>query len=172
MSYNEDTINAIRDILIERNETIATAESVTAGHVQAALSMAMDASMFFQGGITTYNLVQKVRHLKIDPVEGERNNCVSQEVADVMAVEVSKNFSSTYGISVTGYASIVPECEAEGLFAFFSIAYKNVVVRNGKITPGEQKPFAVQVYYTNFVLEDLLTHLKSGTGKDLSASHV
>lgn len=33
MIYNEDTINAIKDIIIGKEETIAVAESGTAGHL-------------------------------------------------------------------------------------------------------------------------------------------
>src|ERR1700712_5984516 len=128
MIYNEETINAIKDILVDREETLAVAESVTAGHLQAAFSAGIDASKYFQGGITAYNIGQKARHLHIDPILGNKVNCVAVKIAHTMAIEVAKMFSSDYGIGITGYASIVPECEEEGLFAFFSLAYKQEVV--------------------------------------------
>lgn len=65
MLYNIDTLNKIKDFLIEGKQTLAVAESVTSGHLQAAFSAATLASKFFQGGITAYNIGQKSRHLFI-----------------------------------------------------------------------------------------------------------
>src|SRR5438128_2951542 len=148
MIYNEDTVNSIKDILVAREETIAAADSVTAGHLQAAFSSGIDASKFFQGGITAYNIGQKARHLHIDPILGEKVNCVAARIADTMAIEVGKMFSSDYGIGITGYASLVPETEKEGLFAFFSLAYKGEIVLADKLTSTEKLPYEVQVNYT------------------------
>ena len=155
MIYNEQVINSIKDILIERNESIAVAESVTAGHLQAALSAAMDASKFFQGGITTYNLGQKARHLHIDPILGENKNCVDRQIAETMAIEVAKMFSSNYGIGITGYASKVPEGEG-GLFAFYCIVHDGHVRKLERLTATEKLPFDVQVDYANQVVQSLL----------------
>ena len=55
MLYDEEVINQIKEWLTAHKQTIAVAESVTAGHLQAALSSAVEASKFFQGGITAYN---------------------------------------------------------------------------------------------------------------------
>lgn len=161
MIYNEEVINSIKDILVTREETIAAAESVTAGHLQAAFSAGIDASKYFQGGITAYNIGQKARHLHIDPILGEKVNCVAAKIADTMAMEVSKMFSSDYGIGITGYASIVPETEEEGLFAFFSLAYRGEIVLAHKLTSPEKKPFEVQVDYTQQVIKKVLEYLKA-----------
>ncbi|MDQ6814493.1 MAG: CinA family protein [Bacteroidota bacterium] len=133
MIYNEDAINSIKEILIEKEETISVAESVTAGHLQAAFSAGVDASKYFQGGITAYNIGQKARHLHIDPILGSKVNCVAAKIAHTMAVEVASMFSSDYGVGITGYASIVPESKEEGLFAYFSIAYKGQIVVTDKL---------------------------------------
>ena len=84
MLYDENLVNTIKDILCQRKQTIAVAESVTAGHLQAALSSAVEASHFFQGGITAYNLGQKCRHLQVNPISAEGCNCVSEEVAGMV----------------------------------------------------------------------------------------
>ncbi len=68
MIYSEETLNSIKDILVKSEQTIAIAESVTSGNLKAAFSVAMDASKYFQGGIATYNLGQKTRHLNIEPI--------------------------------------------------------------------------------------------------------
>src|SRR4051812_48864918 len=164
MIYNEDKINSVKDILVNNEETIAMAESVTGGHLQAAFSAGVEASKYFQGGITAYNLGQKTRHLGIDPILGNKVNCVAQKIADTMAIEVSRMFSSDFGIAITGYASIVPECEDEGLFAFFSLAHKEKVVISEKLTAVEKEPYAVQVEYTRQVIQKVLEFLRSAEG--------
>lgn len=161
MIYKEETINAVKDILIRNEETIAVAESVTAGHLQAAFSAGIEASKYFQGGITAYNLGQKSRHLHIDPILGNKVNCVAQKIANTMAVEVAKMFSSNYGIGITGYASIVPDCEDEGLYAYFSLAYNGEIVVSGKLTSPEKEPYQVQVDYANKVLQKVIEYLMS-----------
>src|SRR4051812_13112792 len=134
MIYSEEAINAIKDFLVKKEETIAMAESVTGGHLQAAFSAGVEASKYFQGGITAYNLGQKSRHLGINPILGSKVNCVAAKIAETMAVEVARMFSSEYGLAITGYASIVPECEDEGLFAFYSLAYKKQIVLSERLT--------------------------------------
>ncbi len=62
-------LKKIHDTLARKKETIAVAESVTAGLLQVALAQAENASEFFQGGITVYNLGQKFRHLGVEPIE-------------------------------------------------------------------------------------------------------
>ena len=121
---DDQVINNIRDILIDRNETLAIAESVTCGILQTAFGSATDASLFFQGGITAYNLVQKSRHLHINPIHAQNCDFVSDAVAKEMAVGVCSLFASHWGIAVTGYATIDPEIKMDRPFAHFSIAHK------------------------------------------------
>ncbi|HSU49959.1 MAG TPA: CinA family protein [Segetibacter sp.] len=163
MIYNEEIINSIKDILISRQETISAAESVTAGHLQAAFSTGIDASQYFQGGITAYNIGQKARHLNVDPILCGRVNCVSPQIADTMALQVSKMFTSHYGIGITGYASIVPECEEDGLFAYFSLSHKGEIVMAERIRSSEKHPHDVQVDYTSQVTLKILEHLKQSS---------
>ena len=88
--FNKPVVSSIGSYLLTRNETIAVAESVTCGLLQAAIGTANDARHFYQGGITAYNLAQKYRHLCVEPVHAMKVNCVSQEVAAEMAINVCK----------------------------------------------------------------------------------
>ncbi len=49
--YKLELINRIKDVMVEKKWSIAVAESVTAGHLQAALSLAQNASMFFNRSV-------------------------------------------------------------------------------------------------------------------------
>jgi nicotinamide-nucleotide amidase len=92
--FNLNILEDIRHLLISRGETVAVTESVTAGHVQAALSLPKEASFYFQGGITAYNLGQKARHLNIDAGHAKACNCVSEETTCEMAAHVCDRFLS------------------------------------------------------------------------------
>ena len=156
MIYNKETLDKIKDILVSKNQTVAVAESVTSGLLQAAFSNATDASCFFQGGITAYNLGQKCRHLSVEPVHASACNCVSETVSAQMAKEVSRMFLSDYGIGVTGFATPVPEKNIKRLFACFAISYKGAVLLSENVQAGGEKAFEAQVFFTEKILESFL----------------
>ncbi len=148
----ENNANTIRALLRERHETLAVAESVTAGYVQAILSAADEATFFFQGGITTYNLGQKCKHLQVDPIEALQSDCVSAKVAQQMSVGVQRLFMSDYGIGITGYAAPLPEKNIFSLFAYVAISHRGEVLTIEKITSGKEAAPAAQVDYAEQVL--------------------
>lgn len=148
----ENKANRISELLVKRKETLAVAESVTSGYVQAILSSATDATLFYQGGITAYNLGQKARHLLIDPIEGEQTNCVSEKIAIQMSVGVQQLFRSTYGLAVTGYATPVPERGVHELFAYFAVAYQGTVIAFRMINTDKTSLPAAQIDYAEQVL--------------------
>ncbi len=159
MLYDEKLINNIKDRLTQNKQTISVAESVTAGHLQAALSSAIEASRFFQGGITAYNLGQKSRHLDVDPIHAEENDCVADKVARQMALSVATMFTSHYSIAITGYAAKMPEKGLNDLFAWFAIALEGRIILCEKITTEKERVDA-QVDYTWQVLRKLGELLK------------
>jgi nicotinamide-nucleotide amidase len=181
--YPFDEIRVIRDRLIAKCETVAVAESVTSGHLQAALSLAEDARQFYQGGLTAYNLGQKSRHLLIEPIHALDCDCVSQRVAEQMALEVARLFTGHYGLSITGYAAAVPEKGIRQPFAFFAISRDNKILLTRRVEapekegmeeiPGAARPLlslpgappatvdalSIQLWFTRQVLEAMVTVL-------------
>lgn len=151
--YNLDIINGIKEILIKKNETLAIAESVTSGHLQAAISLASMATSFFQGGVTVYNIHQKTRLLNIDAVHALSCNCVSEKVASEMAVNASKLFQSDWAISITGYAAPVPELGIHDLFAYWATSYRGEIVNFDMMKSAKADPLVVQANYTNELLK-------------------
>lgn len=146
----------IGEQLLRNEHTVAVAESVTAGHLQEALSLAANAMNFFQGGITTYNLGQKSRHLHVEPVHALSCNCVSEKVAAQMAQQVASLFSSDWGIGITGYASPVPEKNIHKLFACYSIYFRGAEKTTQTISVEKNTPLYVRIEYTNAVLKHFL----------------
>ncbi len=136
--------------------SIAVAESVTSGFLQAAFSAAKDASHFFQGGLTAYNVGQKCRHLLVEPLHALECNSVSLKVAEDMGLHVCQLFTSTYGIGITGYAAKVPEMNVNELYAYFAICKEGKIVDSGKIDSKENEGTDTQLYFVNQVLDKLL----------------
>ena len=149
--FNSETIERIKEQLINSKQKLSVAESVTAGFLQAALASAELALQFFEGGITTYNIDQKVRHLGIDRKNGEECNCVSEQTANEMAMGVCKLFGTDWGIAITGYATSVPESGYK-LFAFFSVCFRGEIRLSERIDLNEEKPEEAQLKYVDVIL--------------------
>ena len=122
----------IRNHALRHNETIAVAESVTAGCVQLLLSTAMGAQDFFEGGINVYNNVQKSVHLAIDRLFADSCDGVHPLIARQMAENVSKLFRAQIGIGITGYAT--KSEEVDELFAYVAVYRNNEILYEEKIT--------------------------------------
>ncbi|HET6994137.1 MAG TPA: nicotinamide-nucleotide amidohydrolase family protein [Chitinophagaceae bacterium] len=160
LSINKKLINPIKDWILSHKETIAVAESVSSGLLQLVLSSADQAMDFYQGGITTYNLGQKSRHLLVDPIHALSHSCVSTKVSAEMALNVCRLFTSNWGIGITGYASPVPE-SAHKLFAYYAIARNDEVIVSKKINAEQDEPVKVQLFYVENVLKELAAHLST-----------
>ncbi|MBT1688068.1 CinA family protein [Dawidia soli] len=162
MMHKLADISDIRHYMVAHEETLAVAESVTAGQLQAAISLADQATLFFQGGLTAYNIGQKARLLQVEPIHALACNSVSDRVAAQMARHVSTLFSSDWGIGITGYAAPFPECGVEGtLFAFYAVAYNGAVVLEKKMETTKEGVYPVQRYYAAQVLEDFSNYLST-----------
>ncbi len=150
--FKEEILASIGESLIVKKETLAVAESVTSGLLQFAIGSIENASKFFQGGITVYNLGQKFKHLNVEPIHAENANCVSEKVAKTMALEISSMMTSDWGLSVTGYSTPVPESDNK-LFAWFAISYKGRIIHSGRLEGKGKMPREVQLNYTLTIIE-------------------
>lgn len=152
--FENEVASRVGRMLIVRGETLAIAESVTGGLLQAAFASVQDASCFLQGGITAYNLGQKCRHLSVEPIHAEKCNCVSETTATQMALNVCTMFSSHWGVAITGYATPVNE-SGNQVFAFYSIVCKGEIVDNGRIDPPEGKAIDAQLWYVQHLVDEM-----------------
>jgi nicotinamide-nucleotide amidase len=144
--------------------TLAAAESLTSGRVQARVGEISGASNFFVGGITAYTLEQKVRHLGVDRAMARRVNSVSAEVAGQMARGACVLFGSDLAVATTGYAE---PSRAEGVsdpFAWWALAHRRrgkfIAVRSGRVEcPGASRVEA-QLIVADAALAELLEYLQ------------
>jgi nicotinamide-nucleotide amidase len=102
--------------------SLAVAESLTCGRLQARIGAISGASDFFLGGVTAYSLEQKVRHLGVDRAGAEAANSVSARVAEQMARGACLLFGSDVGVSTTGYAEPSPPWKVTVPFAWWGFA--------------------------------------------------
>lgn len=111
-------------MLAEPRLTLAVAESLTCGRVQAAVGTVSGASEYFLGGITAYSLEQKVRHLGVGRAAARRVNSVSAAVAEQMACGVCRLFGSDLGVATTGYAEPSAADGVADPFAWWALAHR------------------------------------------------
>jgi nicotinamide-nucleotide amidase len=90
--------------LVERGETLATAESLTGGLLSATLTDVPGASRSFVGGVVSYATRVKVSALDVPESLVERYGVVSGECAAAMAAGVRRRLDATWGLATTGVA--------------------------------------------------------------------
>jgi nicotinamide-nucleotide amidase len=144
--------------------TLAAAESLTCGRVQARVGEISGASNFFLGGITAYALEQKVEHLGVNRAAARRVNSVSAAVAEEMARGVCGLFGSDLGVATTGYAEPSPDDGVASPFAFWALAHRRrkrfIAVRGGRVEcPGAKRTEAQQIV-ADAVLAELVAYLR------------
>jgi nicotinamide-nucleotide amidase len=90
--------------LRRRGETIATAESCTAGRIGAALGAIPGASDYLIGGAIVYANNEKIRQCDVDPRLLAAHGAVSEPVARALAEGIRTRAAATWGVGVTGIA--------------------------------------------------------------------
>lgn len=83
--------------------TVSVAESVSAGAICNRVCAEPGASVYFVGGIVSYNIKSKVKFLNVDP-EADYDNFANPFVALDMATNVTTMFGSRIGLSSVGYS--------------------------------------------------------------------
>lgn len=99
---------AVVEKLIEKNQTLAVAESCTGGLVAELMTSIPGSSRVFVGGIIAYAAEAKIRQLGVARETIEQHGTVSEETARQMAIGCILRFGSDYAISVTGVAGPDP----------------------------------------------------------------
>jgi nicotinamide-nucleotide amidase len=160
MNIIELTLEELSQRCLGNQISIGVAESVTAGYLQFTLSQMPNAMSIFNGGLTAYNVGQKVKHLGLDYNQGMRDNCVSEAIAGLMATEACKLFNSTLGIGITGYASLVPEENVSQLYAFMAIAMNGKIVHSYQLHSKENSAAEAQKDYVQQVITETLNYLQ------------
>lgn len=157
--------NELKELMIRPPRwTLAVAESITAGRVQARISAVSGASEFFLGGITAYTLEQKVKHLGVNRTGAVAVNCVSATVAEQMAVGACGLFGSDFAVATTGYAEASPAQGVAVPFAWWALARRSAggptLTRSGRVERQGLSRVEMQVAVAEAATDGLIAWLR------------
>ncbi len=143
--------------------TLGIAESLTSGWVQARIGSVPGASEFFRGGLTAYELDQKVRHLGIEREHALAVNAVSAKVAEQMAQGACVFFNCDLGLATTGYAEPNAAHGVKEPFAFWALTQVRPehppIVQGGRIECVGLSRIQAQQHVADIVLAKLVKYL-------------
>ena len=92
------------EMLKERKQTLATAESCTGGSIAKMITAIPGCSAIFKGSVVSYATEVKENILKVNHDDVERHTVVSREVAEQMAVGAREIMNVDYALATTGIA--------------------------------------------------------------------
>jgi nicotinamide-nucleotide amidase len=100
----EELQDAVIALLKEKHQTVATAESVTAGLVAHRLGQVPGASAVLLGGVIAYEARIKTEMLRVSPDLINEHGVISAPVVEAMAVGCRERFRADYAVSTVGLA--------------------------------------------------------------------
>jgi nicotinamide-nucleotide amidase len=101
---DEELEDALASLLAVKHQSLATAESVTAGQVAERLGSVPGISPWFRGGLVAYDNRLKVELLGVPQSLIDAHGAVSAEVAEAMAVGCRTRLRTDLAVSTTGIA--------------------------------------------------------------------
>ncbi len=105
LGFNKDTPESIiGSLLLERNETLAIAESCTGGYLSHLVTSMPGCSAWYIGSTISYANKVKTEFLGVDAGSIETEGAVSETVAIAMATGVRSKLGTTWALSTTGIA--------------------------------------------------------------------
>src|SRR3954469_9642540 len=156
---------ALKELILPRPVlTLAVAESLTAGHVQARIASVSGSSGYFLGGLTAYTLDQKVKLLGVARAAAKKVDCVSAEVAEQMARGACALFDADVAVATTGYAEPSVADQVTAPFAWWAVAQRGrggkFSVRHGRVEcPGATRTDAQKIV-ADAALAELVAFLR------------
>lgn len=90
--------------LIQKQKTLATAESCTGGLLASKITEISGSSNVFKGGLVTYSNEAKITFAKVPAKIIKKQGAVSEDIAIGLAQGTRKAHQSHFGIGITGIA--------------------------------------------------------------------
>ena len=106
-NYGEETPSlekVVSELLRERKQTLALAESCTGGYISSLFTALPGASEIFRGAVVPYANITKHSLLEVDKELFTTVGAVSRECVEQLATNVRRKFESDFAISVSGIA--------------------------------------------------------------------
>lgn len=102
--HGESLEAVVGDLLRRRHQTLAVAESCTAGLLGARLTNVAGASDYFLGGVICYRDQVKIEAVGVDPETLALHGAVSAACARELAEGVRRRLGADWGLAITGIA--------------------------------------------------------------------
>lgn len=150
----------LKPLLLRRPRlTLAAAESLTCGRVAARIGAESGASNYFLGGVTAYNLEQKVKLLGVNRAHARRVNCVSQRVAVEMAAGACALFGADLAVATTGYAEPNPAAGVKAPQAWWALGHRRRGGKTVMVSGFLEMPRATRIEAQERVADEVLEQL-------------
>jgi nicotinamide-nucleotide amidase len=92
----------VAQLLQNKNQTLATAESCTGGHIAQLFTQHAGASSFFTGSVVCYDNRIKTQLLGVPTTILQTVGAVSKETVELMATNIIQLMNTDYAIAVSG----------------------------------------------------------------------
>ena len=103
--YDDETLeDIVGNLLREKKQTLATAESCTGGYIAHLITTVPGSSDYYIGSIISYADRIKENFLNVEAALFEKHGAVSEPVVLAMAKNVKEKFNTDYSIAVSGIA--------------------------------------------------------------------
>ena len=153
----------IGELLQERKEKLATAESCTGGLLASFITSVSGSSLYFDRGFVTYSPESKIELLGVNPETIKKFDVVSYEVAIEMAEGARKKTGVDYALSITGFAGPTGgTLENPVGTVYIGFSYKNKIKAFRFSFLGERRDIQILASYTS--LDILRRYLLYGEG--------
>jgi nicotinamide-nucleotide amidase len=165
---DEELQEVVARLLDEHQQSLATAESITAGLVAHRLGQVPGISRWLRGGIVSYSNEMKTVLLDVPADLVQRHGAVSAEVAQAMAIGCRQRLSADLAVSTTGIAG--PEGDGSGKpvgTVFVAVASKGGAHAQGFSWGGTRTE--IQSRTAKLALNRLRLHLLSNFSKATSS---
>ena len=136
-------------LLMRRNQTLATAESCTGGMIGEMLTAVSGSSAYYLGGIVSYSNEAKTALLGVEADLIARDGAVSESVAMAMAAGCRERLGSDWGLSVTGIAGPTGATESKQVgLVFIGVAGPGGVKGYRHVLPGDRQTVRLRASLT------------------------
>jgi len=91
-------------LLVERKQTVSTAESCTGGYLAHLITSVPGSSAYYTGSVVSYANEVKMIELGVNSRDLLKHGAVSQTVVEQMALGIKKKLKTDYALAVSGIA--------------------------------------------------------------------
>lgn len=159
-SYEDiSPVEALVNLLLENNLTIASAESITGGQFASSIISMPSASKIINESFITYSNESKIKYLGVSLDTLEKYGAVSEETAKEMALGLEKQTKADINVSFTGIAGPTGETKDKPIgLVYIGICYKSKVTVHKYNFRGNRNNIRTRSIYS--AIYEIFTRLK------------